>query len=179
MEKLENIEETKINIDGVDVRLPKEVVEKLKNDELDNGNPYNRTFKGEKYYSYGTYHIFDTHIEDGSEDAEDSFTVGNYCRSYSIEVNDVMLIMLNRLLKRFTCDNGWNHLYETSRKRTELNLFKIVFEFDTLKVVQEAPFFYEINTVYFLSADIANRAIQEVVKPFIEKHGNTDIYCFK
>ena len=135
--------------------------------ELPKANPFERVSKRTPFY-------FVT-VKGGTEfgiDIEDYhcnklYEVGNYCTDKAIMEQRALHETLNRLLWRYSMEHdgdkiNWkNHsikikIYHDSHNNT--------FGFD------KNSFLNDFNSVYFFSTEIAEKAIEEIIKPFMKAH---------
>ena len=120
-------------------------------------------------YSYicadGTTNGF-TEWSDHSDD--DLFDVANYCKSKLLMEQRALQEILSRQLWRFSLLNGGDRIniedYRLQKYFIYWNMnskdFRVSYDCD----------FYKTTVQYFVSREIAERAIKEIVIPFIEKH---------
>lgn len=75
---------------------------------------------------------------------------------------------LNDLLWKFTIENGWNdELWEDC----DMEKYYIYFDYHRkIFGIDYNMFFKKQGTIYFISEEIAQRAIDEIVKPYMEEH---------
>ena len=130
-------------------------------------SPFKRVERGSIYYliySNGeAYHEFD--VQSSIDD--DRYKVANYCTDETLMTKRALHETLNRLLWRFSIENGegenpWdgNH-----------NHYDIYWSYNTESFeVIKCNYSKVINSVYFPSKELAQRAINEIVKPFMEAH---------
>lgn len=167
--------ENYIVINGKKVELTEEQLKQL-GIEVKKTNPYERAQKnGIKYYreeGYPDRHIkmeYESHMEFDDEKWED----GNYCTDKDLAEQDMLHDLLNRKLRQFSNLNGGIDLNSSDIKKAwedgyirKYYIFKDGGSFEnyyhtTLK---------HLGIIYFISEEIAERAIEEIIKPFIKEH---------
>lgn len=147
--------ENYICINGKKAELTEEQMKAL-GIELPKNNPFNRAEMRKIYYyispvgdvtfAYETEAPFDKYC----------FDVANYCTDKAIMKQRVMWETLSRLLWRFSERNGGGGMYSIAGKGNG-NFCSMIANYKYLDPT-------------FKTADIANRAITEIVKPFMAKH---------
>lgn len=136
--------------------------------EIPKKNPFERADKGDSYYCIGTDgEVFSVrYTNDRSDNAKHK--VANYCTDKAILEQRALHETLNRLLWRYSMEHdgdkiGWGN--DLCAK------YFIVLD-------RKAKYFYAdclwshyiFGVPYFFSASIAQDAIKEIVKPFMEAH---------
>lgn len=154
-----------IVINGKKAELTKEQMKQL---GLIKNSPFNRA-KGEFTYmiDYDGELLISKDTFSGMNDK--SFAVGNYCTDKDILQQRAWHEILDRLLWRFSCENGgldiaWDNL--------EQSKYQIIYNVDRsdFSVIE---FRYNNSMgVYFVSEEIAKRAIVEIIRPFLVKYPN-------
>ena len=92
--------------------------------------------------------------------------VANYCRDENLMKQRALHETLSRLLWRFSMQNGWGDIDWNDIER------KYYIFFDNLNNKFDVDFnddHKSFNT-YFISLDTAERAIDEIIKPFMKEH---------
>lgn len=95
------------------------------------------------------------------------YSVANCCSNRKIMEKRALQEILSRLLWRFSLQNGWNDemLIDNIQKKwfvyynVSLEELKTNWTFNDIRFHQ-----------YFISEEIAQRAIYEIIEPFIEEH---------
>lgn len=147
--------ENYICINGKKAELTEEQMKAL-GIELTNDNPFNRAEMRKVYYyispvgdvtfAYETEAPFDKYC----------FDVANYCTDKEMMEQRVMHETLSRLLWRFSEQNGGKGMFGIADKGNG-NFCSMIENYRYLDPT-------------FKTADIANRAIKEIVKPFMAEH---------
>lgn len=135
--------------------------------EPEKENPFEMVAEGELYY-YITTWGGTMEASMGKENNSDlRWNVANYCTDESLLLQQAYRETLNRLLWRFSMENGWSN----EGWKIDEGKFCIAYDHaDKRWHVTWAIFRHTLNAVYFKSEDIAIRAIKEIVKPFMEAH---------
>lgn len=96
------------------------------------------------------------------------YETANYCTDANLMQQRALKETLNRLLWRFSMENGGD---EIDWRNKNQHKYYIEYKYDT-DLFNSECFYYIKNqgTEYFISREIANRAIDEIVKPFIAEH---------
>lgn len=158
--------ENYIVINGKKAELTKEQMKQL---GLIKNSPFDRVEKNEKYYSIDPALgiISGTNFNISIDKA--NYETANYCTDKDILQQRAWHEILERLLWRFSCENGgldidWNNL--------EQSKYQIIYKADRndFSVIE---FRYNNSMgVYFISEKIAERAIVEIIYPFLAKYPN-------
>lgn len=162
--------ENYIVINGKKAELTKEQLKAL--GIKTNENPFDRAEHGNLFYNIGPdgklYKNYECINENITITMYDNYyATANYCTDEKLLKQRALHETLNRLLWRFSCENGeleneWNckneHYFIFLDK--ERNKFNISFVF-TVKTE---------GITYFPSREIAEEAIEKIVKPFIKEH---------
>ena len=151
-----------ICINGKKAELTEEQLKAL-GIELPNASPFERVKKGDKYYIIdGSGHVFQAYEFKDSQD-DRAFSNGNYCADKSIMEQRALHETLNRLLWRYSMEHK-------AENHTPCEIF-----YDCeLKVWISCYLNKKCNYLSprFDSKEIAENAIEEIVKPFMESHPN-------
>lgn len=95
----------------------------------------------------------------------------NYCKNKDAMKKMAKEESLNRILWRFSVENGWDYsLFEKEDMKYVIYYSHLFNEYRTLETYK-AEF---IGAVYFVSEEIAKRAIDEIIIPF--ERGELSIY---
>lgn len=152
-----------IMFEGKKIPLTEEQVAMLKDKS---GSPLKRQKIGERYYYIsGSGSVYSLEELDSGTDYN-LFEAGNYCTNKELMHQRAMHETLDRLLWRFSMENGemdnpWDgdclHYYITYR--TESQVFSVYSHYST-----------KISNPYFNKKETAQRAIDEIIKPFMKAH---------
>lgn len=158
------MKEIYLEIDGKRIKLSKEQVKLLNLDKQENKNPFTKVALNDKYYLVNhTGTIENWRLENNGLDRS-LYNAANMFNDKEFAIRQAKSEVLNRLLKRFSYENGWSDdLWEDN------NIYKycIVYEVIGNKYEVLPTIHYKrLSTVYFISEDIAKRAIDEIIIPF-------------
>lgn len=163
--------ENYIVINGKKAELTEEQLKAL-GIEVSKANAFDRREKGEWYYYINFQgEVVRTH-ETNSSYNENMYNAANYCADEALMKQRALHETLDRLLWRFSMMNGGDKIdWEDN------DTCKYVIRYDC----GDKEFF--INQLYcskfinisFCSREIAKRAINEVIKPFIAAHSEFDL----
>jgi len=136
--------------------------------EVKKPSPFDRVREDEKYYAIGSTEdvLMLTECFDRADLAH--YRSANYCTDKALLQQQAYRETLNRLLWRFSMENGgmcidWNDVCQ--------NKYYICFEHSIKKFrVYLRKSEQTVGTVYFNNLTAAERAIEEIVKPFMESH---------
>ena len=151
-----------ICINGKKAELTKEQLKAL-GIELPNASPFERVEKGDKYYIIdGSGHVFQAYEFKDSQD-DRAFNNGNYCTDKSIMEQRALHETLNRLLWRYSMEHK-------AENHTPCEIF-----YDC-EIKKWISCYLNRKCNYlsprFDSKEIAENAIEEIAKPFMESHPN-------
>ena len=158
------MKEIKLTIDGREVKLTKEQIKALGID-VDDGCVCDKVGIGEAYYYIDGFGEVGYNHYVGDDIDEDYYTIGNYYRSESYAQQITLHQQLNNLLRRYSEQHGgdaeWDggcHYFicrDTYNRKIYVNSCNVAKTF---------------GAVYFNSREVANAAVEEVVKPFLDEH---------
>ena len=162
--------EIKLTIDGKEVRLTDEQAKMLKLElllKMKSSNPFERVEKHTEYYCIKeTGEIYD-YYEDG-----DSFDNTLYSESnYFNDKNFANQVALHQLLYRKLLKYAYDNECEDTAEWDGTNLhWAIRYDYACGTFTTDYQNTYGAQEVYFYSEKDAERAIEEVVEPFIKEH---------
>jgi hypothetical protein len=156
-----------IVINGKKAELTEEQLKAL-GIEIEKKTVFDRVEKGEAYYyidSCGnTIRDFDgTPFCDGTR-----YDIANYCTDKALMEQRALHETLNRLLWRFSMEHdgdkiGWQNPISSKAY--------IYYNYQTKKwSITTTLKFRDVGQIYFYTKEIAEQAIEEIVKPFITEH---------
>ncbi|MBO7697278.1 MAG: hypothetical protein J6T10_31985 [Methanobrevibacter sp.] len=152
----------KIIIDGKEYELSAELVEKIKAEVVaqDKKYPFVRN-QDVRYYYIGSDGTVIRTIDAGNNVMDDGrFLIGNYCRDEELMEQRALHETLNRMLWRFSEMNGGGE------KRGGCFIYRSNMEDMRVGHCTYAT----CGDVYFRKKEVAEAAIEEVVKPFLAAH---------
>lgn len=166
--------ENYIMFEGNKIPLTDKQIEMLrdsKKPEEAKKNPFERQLHwGDKYYAISERGIASEYTEVGNVYNRTHFATANYCTDKGLMVQRALHEILNRLLWRFSMENGGENPWGVY---TSDSNYYIAYDYDTRKpkfTVQFARFFKIDGTIHFSSKELAERAIKEIIKPFMKEH---------
>lgn len=167
------VKNKKIKAFGIDIELTEEHLKKFeKLLSLKYKNPYERADKGEKYCVivsnyFGKFFPIIT-VEEGNDADTIRFETGNYYNNEEFTEQVVMELKLQEKLRRFTYENGWSE----DRWKDEYAKWYIYIDTFDGKFSTEYTFYFKEKKVYFDTEEIAQRAINEIIIPFMKENPN-------
>ncbi len=162
------MKEIKLTIDGKEVKLTDEQLKILGIEiEEKRKNPFERVKPNERYHYVTSDGVIDEYID--ANDATDTllYKISNYFNDEAFAEQVALYQLLYRKLLKFAYDNEaedaaewdgenphWCIYYDNSRKKFDTTWQDLV----------------QYSHVYFSTREGAERAIKEVVKPFVKEH---------
>lgn len=159
-----------IVINGIQIPLTKDQVKWIKYSvESYRKNPFERADIGEDYYFIASDGVTELNTENQTCLDDRAFKVANYCTDEKLMEQRALHETLNRLLWRFSMEHGeterkWDgpdrHYYIQANVASDHPHFEIVWSTGI-----------KTNGVnYFPSRELAERAITEIIEPFVKEH---------
>lgn len=150
-------------INGIRVELTDEQVKTL---GIKRKNPFERVVKGNVYYRVSEYGEIGDLTEDGDYTDQNLYDGVNYFNDEFFANQVALHQLLYRKLLKFAYDNGcedtvWNNKNDH---------WYIFYNYDDGCFDSQCNDGFKSQSVYFSSAGAANRAICEVVEPFMKEH---------
>ena len=154
------MKEIKLIVDGKEVKLTDEQIKVLGFDA--EKNPFERCEFGE-YYLYIVRNGSVCRAQETNNYLdEERFRIGNYFKcDYNTAIKRAKQEALNRLLRNFSEKNGWDDSFWEDES---ISKYRIVYY--NKKYDVEYSYRLQIGAVYYLSKEIAQRAIDEIIIPF-------------
>lgn len=159
-----------IMFEGRKIFLTDEQTEMLKSAQIFKSSPFARVDKEQKYYCITSDGVVYEETEKCVPFDDGCFETGNYCTDCSLMKQRALHETLNRLLWRFSMENGgdklqfsdqdtkkWYIYYDPNRSSPTFNSMY------TFRAIH-------LGDAYFSTKELANRAIREIIWPFIEAH---------
>lgn len=162
------MKEIKLTIDGKEVKLTDEQLKILGIEiEEKRKNPFERVKPNERYHYVTSDGVIDEYID--ANDATDTqlYKISNYFNDEAFAEQVALHQLLYRKLLKFAYDNGyedtakwdgenphWCIYYDNSRKKFDTTWQDLV----------------QYSHVYFSTREGTERAIKEVVEPFVKEH---------
>lgn len=154
----------------ITLELTKEQYEKIK-DQLGLGkeiSPFDRVEHGGNYYFIGNSgEICD--VFDDTNFAPKRYNIANYSTDKELMQQRAYSETLNRLLWRFSMMNDGREIDWDDENQMK---YSIYYDFDcnTWLINSLCKGNAKYFEPYFISEEVAQRAIDEIIKPFMEKH---------
>ena len=154
-----------LEIDGKRTKLTDEQLKALGLYEEPKANPFERTQQNQQFY----YIDFVGKVEDvkycNKNVSDKLLDVANYCTDKSLMQQRALHETLNRLLWRFSMENNGDKIRQYDRcyyifYRKGNKSFGTTFDTNCLNE----------GTIYFYSEEIAQKAIDDIVLPFMKYH---------
>lgn len=157
------MKEIYLEIDGQRIKLSEEQVKILNLDKQKNKNPFEKVKKGSFYYSNST--LCEVNEWNKGNDALDRtiYLIANYYNNKDFAIKQAKEEVLNRLLKRFSYENGWNDdLWQKDEPKFYVDYDFKAKEYKVFNRHRNKP----LNVVFFTTKKIAQRVINEIIIPF-------------
>lgn len=160
------MKEVKLVIDGKEVKLTKEQLRMLEITVESEKTPFERVATGDVYYYITEYGEVDDYKEEQDCSDQNLYDEVNYFNDNSVARQVALNQLLYRKLLKFAYENecedvGWNG------ERTH---WYIYYDVDNDKFDIATNAVWKQQVVYFSTSRGAERAIEEVVMPFMEEH---------
>lgn len=151
-------------INGKRIELTDKQVKML---EIKRKNPFERVTKGNVYYKITGYGNVDNYREDGDSTDQALYDGANYFTDESVAQQVALHQLLYRKLLKFAYDNEC----EDSEWNGENDHWLIFYDSDEKDFCIDSNDGFKMQgAVYFSNMDVAERAIKEVVEPFMKEH---------
>ena len=159
------MKEIKLMIDGKEVALTKKQIKALGID-VDDGCVCDRVKKGEKFWLVDEFCVARKGPELDAVWNMDMYKSGNYYRSESYAKQVALHQKLNNLLRRFSEQHGGDVEWDGTKEHWSIYFDCYGKSCHALLSFQEKSIF----DVFFSENEVAKKAIEEVVKPFMAEH---------
>lgn len=162
--------ENKIILNGVEYTLSTELAEKLMAEvteqkaQKDLKSPFERE-DFDTFFFITTFGTVNYDTDDKLQSDDDKYNVANYCRDKGMMEQRALHETLNRLLWRYSETHGGDGSWERLSIHYHIRRWR-----DCGFKVSYCEDGKTNGVVYFNSRDVAEAAIDEVVKPFMEAH---------
>ena len=151
-------------INGKRVELTDEQVKAL---GIERKNPFERVAKSEKYCyidAFDEVHWFSDNMDQCDDE---SFECSNYFNDGAFANQVALHQLLYRKLLKFAYDNEC----EDNQTWNKVNChYYIGYNINEDQFYADVTAAFKHNDVWFCSRDSANRAIEEIIKPFMKEH---------
>lgn len=129
-------------------------------------NPFERVKKGEVYSLVGYNGYVTRCVDQQLPSDDDSFDCHNYFNDKMFANQIALHQLLYRKLLKFAYDNG----YEDREWGTKYEHCRIFYDTSSDKFDVDSNDAFKYQGVYFSSRKAAERAIEEVIKPFMKEY---------
>lgn len=134
-------------------------------------SPFARRREGDMYYTLDGRGWIYTDFEDPryNQDIGDFYAVGNYCTDHDLMKQRALHETLNRLLWRFSMENGGDKLQLSNPDGKKWYIYydpQTSFGFHTMYTFRAI----HLDAIYFATKELADRALYDIVLPFIKAH---------
>lgn len=157
-----------ICINGKKIELTTEQLKALGVEVSKATNPFERQPVGKNYYYIDISGKIDVSPEENSVYDDLIYNNANYCTSKKIIQQKALQETLSRLLWRFSMSHGGDKIDLQNKEQQKYVIYYGLECSDYLVVKMDGV--YNITEPFFRSKQIAQQAIEEVLKPFIESH---------
>ena len=162
------MKEIKLTIDGKEVQLTEEQLKMLGIEpEKKRKNPFERVANGNVYYRVTEYGNIDEFIERSDLTDSNLYSNVNYFNDDSVAQEVALHQLLYRKLLKFAYENKCEDTAEWDG--TNLH-WAIRYDYACGTFTTDYQNTYGAQEVYFYSEKDAERAIEEVVEPFVKEH---------
>ena len=156
-----------LSVDGKQVALTDEQLKALGLYEEPKKNPFEIVEFENEFYYISVNDEVEIMIDQRGKFSNKMFLIANYCTDKELMQQRALHETLNRLLWRFSMENDgdkidWN---DTSKPK-----YYILFDEENKCFEIDFYRYSHCPMIYFYTKKIAQRAIDKIVKPFMEKH---------
>lgn len=163
--------ENYIVINGKKAELTEEQLKAL-GIEVSKANAFDRREKGEEYYYINYQGKVEYTCESNLSWDEDVYNIANYCTDKTLMEQRALHETLNRLLWRFSMMNGGDKI---DWEDTDTYKYTICYDCNNKQFFIDRFYYSKYTNISFCNEKIAQRAINEVIKPFIAAHPEFDL----
>lgn len=162
------MKEIKLTIDGKEVKLTDEQLKILGIEiEEKRKNPFERVKPNERYHYVTSDGVIDEYIDACDTTDTQLYKISNYFNDEAFAEQVALYQLLYRKLLKFAYDNGYEDTTEWDGSNDH---WCIYYDSDGLKYDVAGYSSHKFDVVWFSSEEGAERAIAEVVKPFMKEH---------
>ena len=122
---------------------------------------------GEYFYITPQGNVTNDFESNGCLTSEYRYKVGNYCTDEEIMKQRALYETLNRLLWRFSMQNDGDKINWNDNNH---NKYRINFDYTIKEFFIYSNNFKKENSIYFNTEQTAERAIKEIIMPFLKEH---------
>lgn len=134
--------------------------------EEEKKGPFEKVNSNSTYFYINDYGIVEEDYDTYPED-EYRRKVANYCADKSLMIQRALHETLNRLLWRFSMENGeGENLWDCNNRHYEICYTTSTKELHAYAVSSTR----DLGSIHFHSYQLAQQAIDEIIKPFMKEH---------
>lgn len=170
-----------IMVNGVRIDLTPEQVAKLTEKAEEKKNPFEWDENKAFYYITSEFELIQASGGIFSNFYKPYYESGNYCADKKIMRQHALHMKLNQLLWRYSMMHGGDKIdwKDITSDKYYIEIFEEIFEFHNSEGQPHIQCNSDImsrtaGVVYFADEETANKAIEEVVKPFMEANQDFD-----
>ena len=158
--------ENYLMINGKRVDLTEEQIKKL-GLKVEKEVCFSREYKQTYYYidNYGT--VKAEYDSEASEIDELRHNTANYCTNKELMQQRALHETLSRFLWRFSMQNDGDKIDWNNESQNKFNLY---YSYEDKKLIIGFDWDIKHDGIYFYSEEIAQRAIDEIIIPFMKEH---------
>lgn len=155
-----------ISINGRTIELTDEQVQQITDTGIIKKNPFERTERNKPYYWIDTMGGVEQTFEANFEVDALHYSRANYCTDKKMMKQRALHEILNRLLWRFSMENGGDEIDWNDESDKYYIYYSYPMNCFSFGVAQCG----KTNESYFIDKTTAERAIEEIIKPFMAEH---------
>lgn len=158
-----------IMFEGRKIFLTDKQTEMLKSTQIIKSSPFARVGKDHQYYCIACDGVVRDENEENLPYDNGCFETANYCTDHDLMKQRALHETLNRLLWRFSMENDGDKLQLSD---TDCKKWYIYYDpqtpsrFHTMYTYRAI----HLDAIYFATKELADRALYDIVLPFIEAH---------
>lgn len=156
-----------LEIDGRRIELTDEQVEELLKCKEKKKDNYFLREKFKTYYTINNFGELVFSTENNLEIDKKRYDIANYCTDKDIMKQRALHEILDRLLWRFSMENDGDQIDWEDLNKTK---FFIYYNYNSKEFTVSSLFYSQSNNTYFINRKIAERAIKEIIEPFMKEH---------
>ena len=136
--------------------------------EVEKDDPFKRGISGNKYYYISSEGVVYVETDIGISSDYKCYNTANYCTDKALMEQRALHETLNRLLWRYSMQHGGEEIDWTNcgQRKFVIYMDKVTGKLDSSDYYCQK---FE-GSIYFVSGETAEAAIEEIVKPFMEQH---------
>lgn len=159
------MKEIKLTVDGKEIPLKPEQIKALGID-IDDGCVCDRSEINRPYFRVNSFYSVSKDKELCCDFDNEYYNVGNYYRDEAYAKQVALHQQLNNLLRRYSEQHGGDNEWDIGNHHHQIYCY---YPSKELRVLSNSACKLE-GVIYFSSKEIAEKAIEEVVKPFMAEH---------